>query len=205
MDVGDFHFLWECLKVIFISFWGTPAQHGSLSNMREHVRRHQVDKNVKVFSVGDEFLIHVFKAHLLASVCSLLKIKSTSDTIPHENSLEWLRSTAEELLVDTLMPNTSHSIHRAFLHTAYLYVDLREAIRHENGPHIVRQWKLWLPRFLGTGRKNYATETVHFLGNLQADFPKHVSYMVINNRTVNVHGEMGKGKPIDQMVEHYNL
>jgi hypothetical protein len=65
---GDFHFLWECLKVIFLIFWGTPAQHGSLSNMREQVRRHQVEKNVK----GDEFLVHAFKAHLLASICSML-------------------------------------------------------------------------------------------------------------------------------------
>ena len=94
--VGDFHFLWECLKVIFLTFWGSPSQHGTLSNMREHVRRIQVDKGVKVFNVGDEFIIHVFKAHLVARICTVLKIDSASDTIPHDNTPEWLRSIAEK-------------------------------------------------------------------------------------------------------------
>ena len=77
--------------------------------MREHVQRLQVDKGVKVFNVGDEFLIHVFKAHLVASVSSLLQINSTSDTIPHDRSLEWLRSTAEQLVSHTLMPAAASS------------------------------------------------------------------------------------------------
>lgn len=71
------------------------------------MRRLQVDKGVKVFNVGDEFLLHVFKAHLVASVCSILKLGSVSEDIPHEKSLEWLRSTAERLIVDTLMPLSS--------------------------------------------------------------------------------------------------
>lgn len=93
-------------------------------------------------------------------------------------------------------------MHRAFL---LLYADLRHAIRHENGPHIVRHWKIWLPRFIGCGRKNYATESIHVLANLFANFPKHIAYIVTHNRTVNTRGKFGHGKPIDQMVEHYNL
>jgi hypothetical protein len=50
----DFHYLWECLKVIFLISWGTPAQHGWLSNTREQTRRHQVDKTVNVSNVGDQ-------------------------------------------------------------------------------------------------------------------------------------------------------
>lgn len=173
------------------------------------MRRLQVDKGVKVFNVGDEFLLHVFKAHLVASVCSILKLGSVSEDIPHEKSLEWLRSTAERLIVDTLMPLSSsdpvYTMHRSFLHTVFLYVDLRKAIRYEEGPHIVRMWQLWLPRFIGTGRKNYATESIHVLSNLFAEYPKHISYIATNNRTVNTKGKIGHGKPIDQMVEHYNL
>lgn len=69
--------------------------------MGEHVRRLQVDKGVKVFNVGDEFLMHVFKAHLTASICSSFKINSVTDAIPHENTYEWLRSAAERLVADT--------------------------------------------------------------------------------------------------------
>lgn len=168
-----------------------------------------MDKGVKIFNVGDEFLIHTFKAHLSASICSLLKLNSVSEAIQHENSLEWLRSTAEQLVADTLMQKSStdpaYAMHRAFLHMSFLYIDLRNAIRYEDGVHIVRMWKLWLPRFIGTGRKNYATESVHLIANLFADFPKHLAYIAMNNRTVNTQGKIGHGKPIDQMVEHYNL
>ena len=208
---GDFHFLWECLKVLYLMFWGTPAQHGSLSNMREHVRRLQVDKGVKVFNTGDEFLVHVFKAHLTASICSFLKLADTSQAIPHAATLEWLRDTAKQLVSCTLAPKPSdgkdpvYGMHRAFLHTAFLYIDLRDAIRYEDGPHIIRLWKLWLPRFIATGEKNYATESLHLLANVFGDFPKHISYIVVHNRTVNMEGKLGHGKPIDQMVEHYNL
>ena len=89
-----------------------------------------------------------FKAHLAARICSHLKLKSTTDEISHDKSLHWLHTTAEKLLPETLMPTKSddpvYSMHRSFLHTAFLYVDLRNAIRYEDGPHIIRQWKLWL-------------------------------------------------------------
>ena len=176
-------------------------------NVREQIRRNKVDKSVKVFSLGDEFLVHTFKAHLAAKICTNLKLKSTSDAIQHETSLPWLQSTAEQLVTDILMPaNTPtsdpvYAMHRAFLHIAFLYVDLRNAIRFEDGPHIVRLWKLWLPRMIGTERKNYAVECVHLISNLTADFPKHLAYIATHNHTVNMEGKAGRGKPIDQMNE----
>ena len=160
---GDFHFLWECLQVIFR---GTLAEHGSLCNVREQIRQNQVDKDVKVFSVGGEFVIHSFKVHLKARICTIFGLQSASDIIPHEKSLAWLQSTAEELVTETDAYTRTiqwHTIQHAqdILHLAFLYVDLRCAIRYEHGPHIVRLWKLWLPRLIGTGRKNYAVECVH--------------------------------------------
>ena len=98
-----------------------------------------------------------------------------------------------------------YATHRSFLYTAFLYHDLRKAVRFEEGRHIIRQCKLWLPIFLGTKCQNYATEAVNLLANVQADFPRHIAYIVMNNRTVNTDGRPGYGKPIDQMVEHYNL
>ena len=179
--------------------------------MRERIRRNQVDKDAKVFSVGDEFVVHSFKAHLSARICTMLGLQSTTDTIPHEKSLTWLQSTADKLVSETLMPthtpssDTLYGMHRSFLHLAFLYVDLRCAIRFENGPHIVRLWKLWLPRLIGTGRKNYAAECVHHIANLCAELPKHLSFIATHNRTVNMEGKAGRGKPLDQMIEHYNL
>ena len=166
-------------------------------------------QSVKVFNVGDEFLVHCFKAHLAARLCTLLKLSSSSDDVQHEASQEWLKATAESMVAQTLMPTVSedpmYSLHRSFLHLGFLYVDLRNAIQWENGPHIIQQWKLWLPRFLGTGCKNYAGESVHLVANLIADFPKHLAYIAIHNRTVNTQGKPGRGKPVDMLLEHYNL
>ena len=169
------------------------------------VCRHKVDQKGKVFSIADEFIHHTFNALLLANICHQLNISSPSEQIPHENTKEWLVSTAELLLKNSLMPIEPSTLHRSFLYTAFLYIDLREAIRFEGGSHVIRMWKFWLPIFLGTKCYNYATEGVNLLANLQADFPKHIAHIITHNRTVNTDGRPGYGKPIDQMVEHYNL
>ena len=75
----------------------------------------------------------------------------------------------------------------------------------ENGPHIIHHWRIWIPRFIGTGCKNYAVEAVTLLANIGANFPKHISYIVVHNRTVNMSGKPEQAKPIDQLTEHYNL
>ena len=56
-----------------------------------------------------------------------------------------------------------------------------------------------------TGKKNYSTEAAHLICNVLADYPKHIAYIVIHNRTVNTDSKPGNGKPIDQLLEHYNL
>ena len=152
-----------------------------------------------MFSVADEFLVHVFKAHLSVSVCTLLKLQSTSDAISHEATERWLRKTAETLLADTITPvqasDPVYTFHRSLLHLGFLYYDLRDAIRWEDGPQIIQHWVLWLPRFLAAGKKNYAYEAVNLIANLKADFPKHIAYLAIHNRTVNIEGKAGrKGK-----------
>lgn len=89
---------------------------------------------------------------------------------------------------------------------AYLCVDLRDAIRYEDGEHIIRHWKWWLPRFIAVGCKNYATEAAtNLIANVTARFPKQIAYITIHNRTVNMDGRLGHGKPVDQLMEHYNL
>lgn len=162
-----------------------------------------------MFNTADEFLIHCFKAHLKARICTLFNIGSPSDRIQHDCSYQWLHDTARKLLSGTIMPATSddpvYQFHRSFLHLGFLYVDLRKAIKWENGPQIVRHWKLWLPRFIATGCKNYAAESVHLIANLCADLPKHLSYIATHNRTINLEGIQGRGKPLDQMAEHYIL
>ncbi len=210
-SIGDFHFLWECLKVLLSSFWGSASTPGSLHHLREMVCRKRIDQNAKVFSTADEFAVHCYKAHLQASIiCYHLDICSPSDDIPHEKSSVWLKVyTAERILRKTIAPAESkdpvYLLHRSFLYTGFLYQDLRASIRLEQGANIIRHWKMWLPMFVSKRCHNYANEAVKLLANLKADYPSHIAYIVTHNRTVNMDGHPGHGKPIDQMVEHYNL
>ena len=48
---------------------------------------------------------------------------------------------------------TQYSLHRSFLYSGLLYVDLRNAIRNEEGPHIFKHWAVL---FLAMNKKNYA-------------------------------------------------
>lgn len=168
-----------------------------------------MNKSVPVFSIGDEFVIHTFKAHLTASICKYFHIGSPNDSIDHEVTFEWLQKTSEAIVSATISPVESddpvYYFHKSFLHLAFLYSDLRMAIRWEDGPHIIRHWKFWIPHFIGAGMKNYAIEAANLIANIKADFPAHIAYIAIHNRTVNMQGKEGKGKPIDQLIEHYNL
>ena len=208
---GDFHFLWERLRVLLQLYWGSPKQPGSLCHLRELVHRVQVDRAGKVFNTCDEFVLHAFKGHLVAAICNKLNLDSKDSPLEHDPSLQWLKQTSLAITKQHLYPSMCHSddgiynLHQSFLHMAFLYFDLRNAIRFEHGEHVIRHWKLWIPRFLAAGCKNYAIEAANHVLNIAARFPKHIAYIAVNNRTVNTDGKWGHGKPIDQAMEHYNL
>ena len=168
-----------------------------------------MDKNAKVFNTCDEFLVHSFKGHLIAGILTQLQIKAVDDSIEHTCSKTWLDETAERLVTATIMPSTTNdpvfALHRSFLHHAFLYIDLREAIRWAEGEQIVRHWKFWLVKFLSCGFTNYAKEAVNHIANLKAVFPRHIAFIATHNRTVNMTGTPGRAKPVDQLIEHYNL
>ena len=180
-----------------------------MCNLREHIHRHKVDKNGTKFGEADEFVLHAFEAHLMAHIINYFGISSSSDYIPHECSLKWLEDNSQAIVDSILVvPETSDQVLQlstSFIHSAFLYCDLRGAIRFEDGEHIIRHWQFWLPYFLGMGRKNYSNEATNLICNIKADFPKHIAHIAVHNRTVNTTGKPGRGKPIDQMVEHYNL
>ena len=192
-------------------YWGNPSITGSLCHLREYINRLTVDKKAKTFSTADEFVMHALKAHMVASICGQLNIKSPTDSIAHDSSLKWRKTTATSIVSNTIAPcfksvsDPVYGLHRSFVATAFLYSNLRQSIRFENGPHIIRLWKMWLLRFLGTGKKNYSTEAAHMICSIQGDLPRHIAYIVVHNRTVNTDGKPGHGKPVDQLVEHYNL
>jgi hypothetical protein len=75
-------------------------------NLRELITRVQVDTGVKVFNVGDEFLLHAFKAHLTSGVLTQLQLGNSSNHIAHAKTHEWLHDTAQSLAQNLLMPQS---------------------------------------------------------------------------------------------------
>ena len=44
VHIGDFHFLWECQRVILDAFWGDVRVVGSLSNLRQHINNYPIHR-----------------------------------------------------------------------------------------------------------------------------------------------------------------
>ena len=191
------------------AYWGSPTVPGSLCNLRDHIHRGLVDKAGKTFNIADEFVTHSVRAHMIAAICSHLGMSTPTDLLVHECSREWLESTAKSFVRSKVLPSESkdpvYGLHRSFLYTGFMYIDLRNAIRLEEGQHIIRLWKHWSVLFLALNKSNYSKEAMNLLANINASYPKWLAYIVTHNRTVNTHGKAGHGKPIDQMLEHYNL
>ena len=144
-----------------------------------------------MFNVGDKFIVHAFRARIIASICCHLKLKLPDDEINHDIIWQWLENTAPAIVAKALYPEQSkdsvYHFHKSFVNMAFLLTPILEwlYVNWEDGPHI-RHWKLWIPHFMGTGIKNYTLEAANLIVNLKADFPAHIAYIVSNNCTVNI-------------------
>ena len=161
------------------TFWAKHDQRGGLCSLREVIHHVQVDKKGSTFSISDEFVCHCFKAHLMACVCKFFNKSSPTllkdGVMLLESQLEQTaKSIVEKYMLIDEKPNFQHS----FLYTAFLYPDLRRAIRFEEGEQIIRHWHLWLSYFLVSGKYNYAREAATLLCNVQARYPRHIAYIV---------------------------
>ena len=74
------------------------------------MQRLQVDKSVKTFNTGDEFVVHAFKGHLMAAVCTILKVNSPQDPIAHDSSLGWLQNTSDMIVTEAFSPAYLHHV-----------------------------------------------------------------------------------------------
>ena len=152
-------------------------------DLREFISGNKVDK-VKTFCIGDG---HVFQAHLLAQCFKYFNVSSAKAPIPHQFS-RWLEDSSKAIIEKALLPLEIPTYQQSFVYTSFLYLDLRQSIRFEEGENI-RMWRLWLPYFLGTDRQICFCEVANLMCNLKASFPKHIAYLITHNCTVNMNDQ----------------
>ncbi|XP_019641516.1 PREDICTED: uncharacterized protein LOC109482999 [Branchiostoma belcheri] len=136
-------------------------------------------------------------------------LESLSDTYQGEDSVDDICNTFLQKYIFGVRhrdkaDDSLYNLCTSLLYHLLLYVDLRQAIRYDNGPAIVAHWSFWLATLLGTGRTQYSTEAANFICNMKADWSEAISNLATHNRTINTHGREGHSKPIDMLVEHYN-
>ncbi|XP_019615400.1 PREDICTED: uncharacterized protein LOC109463125 [Branchiostoma belcheri] len=208
---GDFHFLWETGRCLFLAYWSSPKNIGSLAHLKDAVDRRTVDSLGKKFNQMDEFLHHACEGHLVAALLQHLEMDSPSEVI-EERTEEELEDLVHSFMDQYIFKRSSGNsvddsvfqFATSLLQHLMLYTDLRQCIRDEDGPAVVAHWRFWLPTFLGTGRSQYSTEAANHLANLMADWSPKTAYVLTHNRGVNTHSKEGHGKPVDMLVEHYN-
>ena len=117
---------------------------------------------------------------------------------------EWLQEEAKMLIEKRLQPTESddptYHFHRVFLHTAFCMSISDRQSGGRMGLMLSGIGNCGCHDFWELDKKKYSVETVQLLANIYGDFPRHISYISVHNRTVNM-----EGKPIDLMMEHYNL
>ena len=129
LNTGDFHFLWECARIVLTTFWAKCDKRGGLCSLREVIHRVQVDKKGSTFSISDEFLCHCFKAHLMACICKFFDTSSPTTLKDGVVLPECQLEQKAKLIVEKYMLiDDEPNFQRSFLYRAFLYTDLRRAI-----------------------------------------------------------------------------
>ena len=95
----------------------------------------------------------------------------------------WTKTSLSSSGLPVTSPDPTYTLHRTLLHLGFLYIDLRNV-----GKMGHTSLEVLAATLISTECK---------IAKLVADLPKHIAY--------NSDGKPGHGKPIDQLMEHYNL
>ena len=178
----------------------------------------------------EEFFLVVVEAHVLAAAMHLFRMISLEDTpserfFPTECQMDSLQqhkvlmialhtlikqfvhlevafkensATVTQDQVDTI-EEYAHEV----LSLGLLLMEFNDAIHEGNGSRILRCWRYFL-LFKASDRKNYSIEAFTLLAQEKYLLSPRMAMQLKWNRTINVHGRLGKNIPADLHMEHLN-
>ena len=121
------------------------TKFNSLSKPLDQFVLHRLKSNYRAGSPSDMVLVQDLRVHLISTPVSASTSQLPTSTGSQLSQL-WLEETASSFIHKVVwVPSDSHTHeadsvynqHRSFLHAAFLYTDLRNAVRCEDGPRII--------------------------------------------------------------------
>ena len=85
-----------------------------------------------------------------------------------------------------------------------LYTEFVDAIREGDGLRVLRCWRVFMPIFKSSGRRNYAIEAFVLLAQQQFILSERHSQQLLYSRFINTHGHKGRNISCDLFMEQLN-
>ena len=147
----------------------SASDHGTLCYFKSLLRRTTVTSDVKkAVDANVEFLLTVFKGHVLAKACEILDISTldgaihlppalTHSSTPASQQLQFVKNIASKIVKECTLINTCTEIQesddgvynyaRVLCHYGALITEFKDAWGNGDGDRDYRCWRLMLPHF----------------------------------------------------------
>ena len=208
----------------------STRDHGTLVFFRSLLNRQAVTDDPKDVNACVDLLQTVVTGHLLASACTILKIKRLTQSPVHLASslsklhtasvtekksfiIELAQQVVKECTINDAAitfqlesDNKDHiySYARVLCHFGSILMIFRDAWAEGDGDQILQCWKVFMVHFFdSSSRSKYAFEAIRLLLQKEILSPK-LSEDLVWNRFINSHGGPGKNIPCDLHNEHVN-
>ena len=170
-----------------------------------------------------EFLLTVFKGHVLACACQILEIATLDDKIHLPLSLTHSSASTRmqyrfveriaSVIVDqcTLMNTCSeitkcddkvYNYARVLCHYSALIAEFKDACAEGDGERVYRCWCIMLPLFKSSGRTKYSLEALRLQFQVKCMLSPQLAHQLLWDRFVNTRGGVGRNIPCDLYNEH---
>ena len=205
--------------------YGQSARdHGTLRYFQSLLNRTTVKSDVKkAVDANLEFLLTVFKGHILACACQILDIDTldgkvhlppslTHSSAPTRLQVQFVQRIASQIVEQCTLIDTCSEIResddkvynyaRVLCHYSALITEFRDACGEGDGERVFRCWQLMLPHFKSSGRTKYSLEALRLQFQVKCILSPQLAHQVLWDRFVNTRGGMGRNIPCDLYNEH---
>ena len=202
----------------------SARDHGTLGYFQGLLHRHTVKVDVKKsVDANLEFLLTVFRGHVLACACKILEIHTLDGTVhlppalthrsaSTQQQLHFVQRIASQIVDECTLINTCEEIPecddkvynyaRVLCHYSAIISELRDAWAEGDGERVFRCWRVMLPHLKSSGRTKYSLEALRLQFLVRSLLSPQLAHQVLWDRFVNTRGGAGRNIPCDLYNEH---